>query len=160
MISSWDADVIQLRDKLTGSLIGLARATDGNAHMITDTTNAAMTEALGAAHGGARQDATALSALMEKVAAEKQKLVPDCALCAMPCGRTADYDMQGLQEAQESVRLLKFRILSAAGALADSGRASAFYDLLYKALFSVGMEDWGEEELLPILQEVEDAISK
>lgn len=97
------ADTAQIQDELTGALIGLARATEGNAHMITETTNTVMTKGLAAAHGGGKQDAAAFPALLEKVAAEKQKLVPDCALCAMPCSRTADYDMQNLQEAEDAI---------------------------------------------------------
>ena len=40
------ADTAELQDKLTGSLIGLARATEGNDHMVSDSTAAVIVEGL------------------------------------------------------------------------------------------------------------------
>ena len=93
------------------------------------------------------------------VAAEKQKLVPECFRCACPCGRTFDYDMKNLQHTAASIRDLKLQILSRCCDAAASGR-EGIAPLLYRALYSVGMDDWEEEELLPIARELEDVIAK
>ena len=39
-------DTAQLQDRLTGSLIGLARATEGNEHFLSDSTAAVVVEGL------------------------------------------------------------------------------------------------------------------
>jgi len=68
----------QLREKLIGELIGLARATEGNEHMLTPTTAAAVVEGLAAALPGGCCDAEVLSAILDRVDREKRKLVPAC----------------------------------------------------------------------------------
>lgn len=40
------ADTAELQDKLTGALIGLARATEGNQHVVSDSTAAVIVEGL------------------------------------------------------------------------------------------------------------------
>lgn len=40
------ADIIKLQDKLTGALIGLARATEGNMHRVSEATAKVVMEAL------------------------------------------------------------------------------------------------------------------
>ena len=40
------ADTAQIQDELTGSLIGLARATEGNDHMLRESTAEVIVEAL------------------------------------------------------------------------------------------------------------------
>ena len=40
------ADTAELQDKLTGALIGLARATEGNEHVVSDSTAAVIVEGL------------------------------------------------------------------------------------------------------------------
>ena len=97
--------------------------------------------------------------MTETMAAEKQKLVPECFRCACPCGRTFDYDMKNLQHTAASIRDLKLQILSRCCDAAASGR-EGIAPLLYRALYSVGMDDWDEEELLPIVQKLEDVIAK
>ena len=154
-----------LCDELAGALIGLARATEGNEHLINDSTTAAMIEGLFILkneHG----DKEKLLAILEKIGIEKQKLVPDCFLCACPCGRTSDYDFKQLWNADEEIRTLKFSILSGICKIASHAYHSATpihkeestCQLLYKALFSIGAEDWGTEELLPIVQEVNEHV--
>lgn len=143
-----------LRDRLIGALIGLARATEGNEHMITPSTGETMLDALSAIPTASDET---LAALVQRVGEEKRKLVPDCFYCAMPCGRTADFAMEELSAIEEGVRALKLQILAAAQTLAGSRRESVSHPLLYRALYSVGAADWEEEALLPILQELEDA---
>ena len=152
-------DTDALRDQLTGALIGLARATEGNDHMITGSTVHALVEGLLTVSNAGNLDREALLTMIGAVAAEKQKLVPECFRCACPCGRTFDYDMKNLQHTAASIRDLKLRILSRCCDAAASGH-EGIAPLLYRALYSIGMDDWDEAELLPIARELEDVIAK
>lgn len=49
--------------------------------------------------------------MIQKVRAEKASLVGDCNKCQSPCGRTDEYDMQQLWNADEDIRSLKSLIL-------------------------------------------------
>lgn len=99
-----------LCDELTGALIGLARATDNNAETSEDTWRI-MIEGLCAAADADTNERT-LREQIGLVHAEKARLVPDCAVCTSPCGRTADYDMAQLRRAPEDIRRIKSEILT------------------------------------------------
>lgn len=96
-----------------------------------------------------------------RVHEETRRLVPDCSCCQNPCGHNDDYDMRKLWSAQEDIRSLKSLILF--GVRGMAAYAHHAYVLGYedealsrffaKALFAVG-EDWGMEELLPLVLEV------
>jgi len=156
------ADTAELQDKLTGALIGLARATEGNGHLVGDSTAAVVVEGLFATLTNVNFDNDALLAIMARVDAEKQKLVPECYRCASSCGRNNDYDMSGLWNADEDIRSLKSLILFGIRGVAAYAyhaavlgyRDERIHNFLYKALVAVGMDDWGMEELLPIVLEV------
>ena len=64
------ADTAALQDKLTGSLIGLARATEGNEHMLSDSTAAVVVEGLFATLTNVNFDNDALLALLDRVEIE------------------------------------------------------------------------------------------
>lgn len=155
------ADTAQLQDRLTGALIGLARATEGNGHMVGDSTAAVTVEGLFATLTNVNFDNAALLALMDRVDAEKRKLVPECYKCASACGRNNDYNMQKLWNADEDIRSLKSLILFGIRGVAAYAyhaavlgyRDEMIHQFLYKALFAIGTEDWGMEELLPIIME-------
>ena len=150
-----------LQDRLTGALIGLARATEGNMHMVSDTTAAVVVEGLCATLTGVSATDGELLALLDRVEGEKQKLVPNCYVCASPCGRNNHYDMTQLWNAPEEIRRLKSLILFGSRSIAayayQAAKAGckddAIHNFLYKALFAIGMDDWGEAELLPIARE-------
>ena len=154
------ADAARLQDELTGALIGLARATD-NAPDVNDGTWRLMIEGLFATVTNVSFDTAAIRALLDRVHAEKARLVPNCALCAAPCGRTGDYDMAQLWGAQEDIRSLKSLILFGVRGMAAYAHHAmvlgetdaAVNDFFAKALFAVG-EDWGMDELLPVVMEV------
>ena len=154
------ADVAQLQDELTGALIGLARATD-NAPDVNDGTWRLMIEGLFTTVTNVSFNEKTLRELIDRVHAEKARLVPDCSDCAAPCGRAADYDMARLWNAQEDIRSLKSLILFGVRGMAAYAHHAlvlgytddAVNDFFAKALFAVG-EDWGMEELLPIVMEV------
>ena len=155
-------DTALLQDQLTGALIGLARATDGNEHLISANSTAVIVEGLFATLTNVNFDNAALEALIERVKQEKEKMVPNCFLCASPCGRTNDYNMEKLWNADEDIRSLKSLILfgiRGVAAYAYHAAVLGYHDLdvdnfLYKALIAIGMEDFGMEQLLPIVLEV------
>lgn len=153
----------KLRDELTGALIGLARATDNNADTSTDTWRI-MIDALLTTDANADLDEEAIREQIGRVHAEKLRLVPDCAVCTSPCGRTANYDMQQLQRAPEDIRRIKSDILSGVRGLAVhahrsmtpgsvvDGETGRFFAL---ALFAIG-EDWDADELRSVAAELRE----
>jgi len=156
------ADTARLQDVLTGSLIGLARASQNNEDKLTPETHAVMLEGLFATITNVNFDNDSLKALIAKVDAEKRKLIPMCYDCMSSCGRNNDYDMSNLWTADEDVRSLKSLILFGVrgiAAYAYHARVLGYTDetvnsFFYKALFAIGMDDWGMKELLPIVMEV------
>ena len=160
------ADGAELQDKLTGALIGLVRATEGNEDLVSSSTDKAILEGLSAAFTDVCRDNEAMETLIAQVQEEKRKLVPNCFFCAAPCGRTADYDMQKLWNADEDIRSLKTLILCGIRGIAAICKASApgyadkaVNELFRKALFNIGM-DLKAEELLPIVREVGEVTLK
>lgn len=155
-------DTARLRDRLTGALIGLARATEGNDHMLSDSTAEVTVEALSATRTNVEVDNEVLLTLLKRVDDEKRKLVPECYNCASSCGRTDNFDMQKLWNAGEDIRSLKSLLLFgirglaawACHAGAKGCRDEEIHRFLYRALFAVGMDDWGVEELLPMVPEL------
>ncbi len=164
MIWSRKEETAALRDRLAGALIGLSRATYGNEHLVTESTCQGILAGLLTA--GERRDAAALSAAIDRADEEKRALVPMCYLCASPCGRTSNYDMDLLWDAEEPIRTLKLQILSGLCDLAahTHGDGARVYredpvrELLFRALFVVG-EDWEADELQPVVQELTAAVS-
>ena len=154
------ADVANLQDELTGALIGLARAADGDT-LATPNTWRLMVEGLFTAVTNVSFNERTIRDLIDRVHAEKARLIPNCSGCPSSCGRNDDYDMAQLWTAQEDIRSLKSLILFGARGMA----AYAYHAMVLgytddavnrffaKALFAVG-EDWGMEELLPIVMEV------
>lgn len=155
-----------LQDELTGALVGLARAAD-TAPVVDDATWQVMAEGLLATGPDAACDEVTLLALIDRVHAEKFKVVPDCAVCASPCGRTADYDMANIRNAPEDIRTLKTRILSGVRALAaDARRAMALgvadnevNRFFAEALSTIG-EELSPEYLQPALQKTDEMVFK
>lgn len=152
------AQTAKLQDELTGALIGLARACSNNPG--TDKTDSLILEGLFTTITNVNFNDETLHSLIGRVRAEKAAIVPGCAGCASPCGNTDDYDMDRLWNAQEDIRSLKSLILFGIRGMAAyayhaevlgyrSGEVNAFF---YKALYVLA-EDWGMEELLPVVME-------
>ena len=146
-----------LRDTLTGALIGLARAADGDTLATADTWRL-MIEGLSATVPDNHRDEAALRALIDRVYAEKTRLMPDCAVCPSPCGRVADFDMGQLNNAPDGARGLRAALLlglqSLALRAAALGHSDETLDRFFgRALFILG-EDWDADELAPILMEL------
>lgn len=162
------SDTALLQDKLTGALIGLARASEGNEELITPNTDQLIMEGLFTCVTNVNFNNESITALLKKVEAEKQRLAPQCAYCGASCGRNDNYDMNDLWNADEDIRSLKSLILfGIRGVAAYAYHASrlGYTDIgvnkfFYKALFAIGMADWGMDELLPIVMETGEASLK
>ena len=155
------AETAELQDKLTGALVGLARAAEGNGDIVTKDTDRLIIEGLFATITNVNFNDETISALIDRVHAEKDRLVPSCLSCASICGRNEDYDMRSIWDGDEDIRSLKSLILfGIRGVAAYAYHASVLgytdeevNKFFYKALFTIGM-DWGMNELLPVVLEV------
>ena len=166
-----------LQDQLLGALIGLARAISGNEDLITDTTDQLVLESLTAIHPQYAKETSQLSQLLLAVSEEKKRIVPDCAVCCNPCGRTENYDVAHLHAAPEDVRALKYQVLAdiqemAANARKDELSPDIRHDVhhrihhdeahdvhnlaawLYKVLFSLGIDYWTLEKWVEYAQNI------
>ena len=154
------AGVAKLQDELTGALIGLARATD-NAPGVNEGTWRLMIEGLFTTVTNVNFNEKTLRDLIDRVHGEKARLVPNCSGCASACGRTNDYDMENVWNAQEDIRSLKSLILFGVrgmAAYAHHAMVLGYTDedvnrFSGKALFAGG-EDLDTDKLLPIVMEV------
>lgn len=150
------SDNANFQDKLTGALIGLARATAGNEP--TGTTNRVMLEGLFTTVTNVNFDVEAVQLQIEKVHKEKAALLSECT--AASCNLNDDYDMQKLWSDNEDIRSLKSLILFGLRGMA----AYAYHALMlgyidedinhffYKGMSAIG-EDLGMDELLSIVME-------
>lgn len=153
------AEVAKRQDQLTGALIGLARAADTNAP--TASTHRAVIEGLFTTLTNVNFNEETVRSQIDAVRREKAVLIPNCGACASPCGRTDEYDMNLLWEADEDIRSLKSLILfglRGMAAYAYHAMVLGYTDeevnrFFYEGLFAIG-EDWGMEELLPIVMKV------
>ena len=154
------AEVAELQDELTGALIGLARATDGDTPVNADTWRL-MIEGLFTTVTNVSFNEKTIRELINRVHAEKERLAPKGSGCGSRCGRNDDYDMNLLWNAQEDIRSLKSLILFGVrgmSAYAHHAMVLGYTDeevnrFFAKALFAVG-EDWDMDALLPIVMEV------
>ena len=153
------AAVANLQDALTGALIGLARAADTNTP--TASTHRAVIEGLFTTLTNVNFSEETVRQQIDTVRREKALLTPNCGACACPCGRTDEYDLGKLWEADEDIRSLKSLILfglRGMAAYAYHAMVLGYTDeevnrFFYEGLFAIG-EDWGMEELLPIVMKV------
>ena len=156
------ANTARLQDELTGALIGLARATEGNEQLVTEEMNQLVLEGLFTTITNVNFNDETLKLLIDKIEDTKKKLVPNCFTCSGSCGRNDNFDMNTLWTTDEDIRSLKSLILfGIRGMAAYAYHASVLgytdetiSKFFYKALFAIGMKDWGMDKLLPIVLEV------
>ncbi|MBO4330447.1 MAG: hypothetical protein J5827_00050 [Oscillospiraceae bacterium] len=152
-------------DKLTGALIGLARATEGNERLITAATDSLIIEGLFRTLNGANLDDAGVEDISGRIEEEKKRLVGRCYTCSRPCGRNDPYDMDKLWSADKEIRSLKSLMLFAVRGMAayafraaalgrSDGTVNCFF---YKALFALGSEQTAEQLLLLISEQGEAA---
>ena len=153
-------DTAKLQDELTGASIALARAVDG-AEIISPRTSQVILKGLFTTITNVSFDNAAIEKMIREVRVEKERLVPDCSKCPSPCGKTAEYNMQQLWNADEDIRSLKSLILfgirgmSAYAYLAnvldyEDDEVNRFF---CEALFRIGYEE-SVETLLPTVLKV------
>lgn len=153
------ADTAKLQDELTGALIGLARATYQNP--ISERTDRLILEGLFTAVTNVNFDDDSIRELILQIEQEKAAIAPGCTACTSRCGNTDDYSLDQLWSADEDIRSLKSLILFGIRGMAayayhamvlgyHNDEVNAFFR---KALYVLA-EDWGMEELLPVVMEV------
>lgn len=155
------ADTAAAQDDLTGKLIGLARATEGNEHLVTDTTYRLIIEGLFTTITNVNFNNETIKKLSDEISSEKNRFIPQCSFCASPCGKNDNFDMNELWNTDEDIRSLKSLILfgiRGMAAYAYHARVLGYSDddvnrFFIKALFSIGM-NWDMNELLPIVMEL------
>ncbi len=156
------ANTARLQDELTGALIGLARATEGNEQLVTEEMNQLVLEGLFTTITNVNFNDETLKLLIDKIEDAKKKLVPNCFTCSDSCGRNNNFDMNTLWTSDEDIRSLKSLILFGIRGMAAYAYHSSVLGytdetiskFFYKALFAIGMKDWGVDKLLPIVLEV------
>lgn len=157
-----------LQDKLTEALIGLSRATVGNKDLISDSTTLVLFEGLLKTAANSNFQDESAAQMIERVTEEKRKLAPNCFYCMASCGKNDDYNMQNFWNADKSICSLKSALLfglreMSAYALHALKLGYQDEELNYffcKALFAIGMDDWGCDELLPIVMELGEMYQK
>jgi len=153
------ADTANLQDKLTGELIGLARATEGTEP--TESTYMAVIDGLFSTVTNVNFDDEALLRQIEVIRREKAKLAPQCCDCANDCTKNDWFDMARLWSDNEDIRSLKSLLLFglrgmaayAHHAFAFGKKDDAVADFFYRGLFAVGDERTADE-LLALLMEL------
>ena len=137
---------MDLYNKLVGELIGLARATDGNEHLITPNITKLIRQCLGID----QSDETQIDHLITEVIAAKKELVPDCFYCSNPCGRTNSYDMDTFNDEPELIKKSKKVILEKLRTCHESTSERS----LYRGLISVGLDGATSDFLIGIAEEI------
>ena len=97
---------------------------------------------------------SALLRMTTIVEAEKHRVAPNCAACAMPCGNTSNYDLARLWGAPAEICALKVRLLSAVCVLAGQKTTAQIQKEICDDLFVLA-EDWDAELLLSIVTRAE-----
>jgi len=143
------APAAKLQDELTGALIGLARTATANAP--TSKTNRIILEGLFTTITNVNFDVATIQLMIDKVNAEKDAISPNSA---------ANYDVEQIWNDNEDVRSLKSLILFGIRGIAAYAYHALMLDytdkevdaFFLKALTALG-ENWGMNELLPIVME-------
>ena len=119
-----------------------------------------ITEGLFATITNVSFDAEAIQNMIDKVEKEKNRLSPGCGACGTPCGKTNDYTLDNLWQAEEDIRSLKSLILFGIRGMA----AYAYHALMLgytdeeinlffcEALYKIGYEETKEELLHTVLR--------
>ena len=146
-------------DRIISALSGLIGACNSNPK--TGSTDKIVLKALAFANGLPDGDESTVQEIISEILNEKNRIAPNCAFCATPCGNTSDYDMSLIYNAEDGIRSAKLQILSEIQDMSAYIYNSADPDrlledaagILYKALIYVSF-DLEEKELLAVLSEV------
>ncbi len=156
------ADVSNLQDELTGALVGLARVIDrGNGVNANADTWRIIIDGLFATLTNVNFSEKTVRELTGRVRDERARLLSECPDCTVVNGKADDHDMENVWNAQEDIRSLKSLILFGVRGMAaytHHAMVLGYTDeeverFFAKALAAIG-EEWGMDELLPIVMEV------
>lgn len=144
-------------DRIISALIGLIGACNNNQK--TENTDHVVIKSL--AFSCQNNDDASLQEIIDEIYAEKYAVSPGCAMCAMPCGNTSDYDMNRIYDAEEEIRQAKLNILEhlqelAAYIIHQTNRitlSESDKNMFYKALSYVSY-DTGKDDLSTLLNEI------
>ncbi len=139
------------QNELLGAMIGLVRAASKNGK--TENTDKYLLEGVAALRTGTETDE-----LIEKIREEKFIAAPNCRYCAMPCGSTADADLETAWKAREAVVSVKRKILDCLLHTVWDIEDEAVIYFLHKGLFVLG-EDEMPEALEAVYRELTETIS-
>lgn len=153
------SNTAQLQDKLTGALIGLACTFDQMPP--TSETTELILEGIFTTITNVNFDDDSILELIDRIHKQKNIILANCQDCTSPCGRFEDYDMDQIWNAEEDIRSLKSLILfglRGMGAYAYHALVLGYQDdevnnFFYKGLFVLS-QNWGMEELLPVVMEL------
>lgn len=148
------AGTAKLQDKLTGALIGLARAAEGNEALITPATDKLILKGLFTTVTNVNFNNETIQAIIDDIHAEASRLSGS--------GKVHDYDMEQLWNAHEDIRSLKSLILFGLRGMSAYTHHSAVLGytddavlaFFYQGLRAIGQDDWGMAELLPIVMKL------
>lgn len=149
------ADTALLQDKLTEALINLARATKGKEDRITAETDRLVIEGLFTTLTNVNFNNETITQLIQQTEAQTQLFDAEASL-------KKHFDINTLWSADEDIRSLKSLILFGIRGMAAYAYHAAILHytdthvnkFFYKALSAISAEDWGMNELLPVVLEV------
>ena len=125
---------------LLGALIGLARALESDEAMPAPDAPKIMVETLTRMHTA---DKATAKLLAQRIRQEKLRLLPDCAACPHPCGRTDDYDTAKLSEDGSEVEALKLDLLTRLQKIAMHQGDAATHDVVKLLQDGLNQIGWG-----------------
>ncbi|MFR4476822.1 MAG: hypothetical protein ACLT3Y_06150 [Ruminococcus callidus] len=103
------ADTAKLQDKLTGR--DRSGKSAGRRSGLATADDELVIESLFMTLTNVNFDDSRIQAQIDRVHREQGRMIPRCAVCASPCGRNEDYNMEQLWQAEENIRSLKSLLL-------------------------------------------------
>lgn len=163
MEHSIEMNVEKVNDSLDiiSALIGLARASEGNA---SEHTISIIIESLALIFNASLDIDTDFRSRIDIIRQERLALAPMCLSCASPCGRTDEYDVKQLFDAEHDVRNSKLALMKSLVSLGYNYHLASqngylndqFGIYLCEGLFLLGY-DCDNDTLLNIIQRLDKA---
>lgn len=125
-----------LKNKMLGDLIGLARATDGSEHLINPDATALIRVCLGTYDRGEGD----FEELITQIDFVKRQMIPDCYLCANPCGKTSPFNMEKLKSEPDDLQQKKQLLLQSLCRNHTKCVDNTVEKLFYQGLIALGIE--------------------
>lgn len=141
------------RQKILSSLIGIARAAEGNEGKLDGETDRLVCTALSAI-AEEKIGSDAVDYILSALRKEKKRIAPDCFSCASPCGRTDDPDLSALSDSPE-VSDLKERLVETLISLSCEKKINPS---VYKALYLIGYDGLSRTDACQLLNGLESLL--